>query len=66
MASSRGLRSCDRWFLSNGPGWLIDCNAHCKNQGRIYQDYEVGDDVLVKVYNPAGLEHCSVSPFTVE
>jgi hypothetical protein len=21
MASSRGLRSCDRWFLSNRPGW---------------------------------------------
>jgi hypothetical protein len=45
---------------------LIDCNAHCKNQDRIYQDYEVGDDVLVKVYNPTGLEQCSVSLFTVE
>jgi hypothetical protein len=45
---------------------LINCNACCNNCCCIYLDYEVGDEVLVKVYKCAGLEQGAVGLFTIE
>jgi transposase InsO family protein len=45
---------------------LIDSDAPPPNLRRTYPDYKVGDEVLVKVFNPAGLEERAVGPFTVE
>ena len=44
----------------------MDANARRENLHQVYRDYEVGDEVLVKVYNPAGLEQRAVGPFIVE
>jgi hypothetical protein len=44
---------------------LINADACRGNLHRVYQDCEVGDEV-VKVYNPAGLEQRAVGPFVVE
>jgi hypothetical protein len=44
---------------------LMDANARRENLHQVYRDYEVGDEVLVKVYNPAGLQQRAVGPFVV-
>jgi hypothetical protein len=45
---------------------LIDSNARRLNLRQTYQDYKIGDEVPLKVYNPAGLEERAVGPWTVE
>ncbi len=45
---------------------LIDHMAAQENWHYQFKDYEVGDEVLVKVYNPAGLKQRAVGPFVVE
>jgi hypothetical protein len=45
---------------------LTGLNVRCENLRQIYWDYEVWDEVLVKVYNPASLKQQAASPFPIE
>jgi len=44
---------------------LIDRNAATQNCRRYFKDYSVGDEVLIQVPNPAGLDPRGFGPFTI-
>jgi hypothetical protein len=44
---------------------LIDLNAATQNRRRYFKDYPVGDEVLIRAHNPAGLDPRGLGPFTI-
>jgi hypothetical protein len=44
---------------------LINHNAAAQNCRRYLKDYTVGDEVLIRLPNPAGLDPRGMGPFTI-
>ena len=44
---------------------IIDENNRRANLRRVFKDYTIGDEVLVKTYNPAKLQERAEGPFRV-
>ena len=45
---------------------VIDEANRRENLRRLYRDYEIGDRVLIKVFDPSKLEQRAIGPFTIE
>ena len=55
----------DMEVIRNRRQAVIDDNTRRVNLRRIYKDYKIGDQVLLKVYNPATLDERAEGPFSI-